>query len=569
MQETLAPNKMWLLSLVLCSISSITAFPVEGQKQTSMPVVDTEYGKVQGKQITVQGFDTPTNVFLGVPFAKPPLGPLRFRPPLPPEPWNDVKNTTTYPPACFQNSSVSKYFMKLFSIRNESISLTYSEDCLYLNIYTPANLTKKSNLPVMVWIYGGKLLLGEASTYDGLVLSTLENVVVVTVQYRLGIFGFFSTGDEHASGNWGCLDQVAALHWVQKNIDNFGGDPGSVTIFGEDSGGFTASALVLSPLSKNLFHRAIFQSGVILEKSLFTDNVKPITEKIAALAGCKTTTSAILVQCMRQKTEEEILNITEEMKLLQLDFTGDPTKKYMYIPTVLDGVFFPKSPKELLEEKQPVDISFMMGITSDEIGSFSHTAQGSPLSKDGLDQETATALLWAFYPLVEIPKNLTSVVTQEYLGVTDDPVKKQHLFLDMIGDLTVGIPTVILAQYYRDLGAPTYLYEYQHRPSIWRNVEPPSFRANHGDDLFFMFGSPFLRDGFSEEEKQLSGRMMKYWGNFARNGNPNGEGLLKWPQYDQNEEYLQINITSKIGKKLKEKEVAFLTELLAKEPQEE
>ncbi|XP_036605743.1 liver carboxylesterase 1-like [Trichosurus vulpecula] len=556
---------MWLLCLVLCSISSITAF----LQQPSTPVVDTEYGKVQGKQVTVKGFDTPVNVFLGVPFAKPPLGPLRFRPPQPPEPWHYVKDATMFPPGCPQKLKMEELFPDTFSFWNESRfpfkRKPYSEDCLYLNIFTSANLTKKSNLPVMVYIHGGGQVIDSSFSYSGLALSTLGNVVVVTIQYRLGIFGFFSTGDEHALGNWGCLDQVAALHWIQKNIVNFGGDPSSVTIFGEDSGGFSVSALVLSPLTKNLFHRAIMQSGVVLQKALFSYNVKPITETIAVIAGCKTTTSAVLVQCMRQKTEDEILKINVNMNLYQVDFRGDPIEKYVFLPTVVDGVFFPKSPKELLDEKQFGGISLMMGITNDEFGWLFPTVMGYPLSEDGLDQETATELLWDSYPLVEIPKNLTPVVTQEYLGVTDDPVKKKRLFLDMLGDLTSGIPAVILARHYRNSGAPTYLYEFQHRPSVWGNVKPATVQADHGDDLFFVFGSPFLRDGFSEEEKQLSSRMMKYWSNFAWNGNPNGEGLLKWPQYDQNEEYLQINITSKIGKKLKEKEVAFFTELLAKE----
>ncbi|XP_072488371.1 carboxylesterase 1D-like isoform X2 [Notamacropus eugenii] len=544
-----------------------------GQKQQpSMPVVNTEYGKVQGKQITVPGIDTPVHVFLGIPFAKPPLGPLRFRPPQPPEPWNYVKDTTALPPRCSQKLGF-RFFTNIFSFWNTSTfqfnQKPSSEDCLYLNIFTPANLTKKSNLPVMVYIHGGMLLLDGSSSYSGLALSTLENVVMVSIQYRLGIFGLFSTGDEHALGNWGCLDQVAALHWIQNNIANFGGNPNSVTIFGEDSGGFSVSALVLSPLAKNLFHRAIFQSGVVLVKPLFSKNVRPITEKIAALAGCKTTTSAIIVQCMRQKTEDEIMNISVKMNFYQLNFTGDPTEKYVFLPTVVDGVFFPKSPQELLEEKQFGGISLMMGITKEEFGWLLPTVMGYPLSEDELDQETATALLWDSYPLVEIPKTLTSLVTQEYLGVTDDLVRKKRLFLDMLGDLIFGIPTVILARHYRDSGVPTYLYEFQHRPSIWKNVKPTTVKADHGDDIYFMLGSPFLRDGFSEEEEHLSRRMMKYWCNFARNGNPNGEGLLKWPQYDQNEEYLQINITSKIARKLKDKEVAFFTELLAKEPGEE
>ncbi|XP_027725250.1 liver carboxylesterase 1-like isoform X2 [Vombatus ursinus] len=535
MWQRTALNNIWQISLVLCSI---IVFIIQGQKQPSMLVVDTEYGKVQGKQVRLQGFGIPVHVFLGVPFAKPPLGPLRFSPPQPPEPWEYVKNTTTYPPLCPQDIVVSQKLSSLFSIRNETFSMTSSEDCLYLNIYSPSNLAMKTKLPVMVWIHGGGLMMGEASTYDGLALSALENVVVVSIQYRLGILGFFSTGDEHARGNWGYLDQVTALHWVQKNIGNFGGDPSLVTIFGESAGGFSVSALMLSPLTKNLFHRAISQSGVLFMESLFSSNIKPAAEKIATFSGCKTTTSAVMVHCMRQKTEEEILNTTQKMDLFHLNFQGDPTEKFLFLPAVVDGVFFPRSPKKLLAEKKFKRIPYIMGITSHEFG-------------------------W-FLPN-KIPKELTPMITEEYLGGTDDPVKKKSLFLEMLGDLTFWIPTVILGQLNRDSGAPTYLYEFQHRSSVWGNLKPATVKADHGDDIFSVFGSPFLRDGSPKEEKQLSRMVMKYWANFARNGNPNGEGLPKWPRYDQNGEYFHINITPKAAKKQKEKEVAFLTELLTKE----
>ncbi|XP_044515655.1 liver carboxylesterase 1-like, partial [Gracilinanus agilis] len=426
MRQRPAPNKMWLISLVLCSFIVFTT----QESESSAPVVDTEYGKVQGKQVILQQFDKTVNVFLGVPFAKAPLGPLRFAPPQPPEPWDYVKNTTTYPPVCAQVQIGGEIIAKLF--RN-NLGLKNSEDCLYLNIYTSADLTTKTKLPVMVWIHGGALLVGEASTLTGMYLSALENVVVVAIQYRLGIFGFFSTGDEHARGNWGYLDQVAALHWVQKNIGYFGGDSNSVTIFGVSAGGISVSALVLSPLTTNLFHRAISQSGVAITESLFSSNIKPIAEKIAGLAGCKTTTSASIVHCMRQKTEEEILNTTQKMELFTLDFLGDPTQ-----------VSYPCFPNYLR-------LNF-----------------------------------------------LKIQLTQ--------------------GSCILSFALIIFAE---------------HSP---------------------------------EEEKQLSRKMMKYWANFARNGNPNGEGLLNWPVYDQNENYLQINVNMKTAKKLKEKEVAFWTELTAEKP---
>ncbi|XP_068938557.1 liver carboxylesterase 1-like isoform X2 [Petaurus breviceps papuanus] len=515
MQKHTAPAKMWLLSLLLCSL---TAVSLQGQ-QSSTPVVDTQYGKVQGKLESLQGFDKTVNVFLGVPFAKAPLGPLRFTPPQPAEPWDYVKSTATYPPMCAQDLPSGQLLSDLFTNREEKISLKMSEDCLYLNIYTPADLSKKTRLPVMVWIHGGGLLVGAASTYDGLALSALENVVVVAIQYRLGIFGFFSTGDEHARGNWGYLDQVAALQWVQKNIDNFGGDPDSVTIFGESAGGVSVSTLVLSPLTKNLFHRAISQSGVVLMDCLYNSNLTKVIEKVETFSGCKKVTSASMVHCMRQKSEEQILDIGLKMGLFGLDFLGDPL--------------------ELME---------------------------FPFSEGIPDQETATTLLWSSYPLVKIPKDLTPTFTKKYLRMTNDPIQRKDLFKNLLGDLIFGIPAVRVARFHMASGAPTYMYEFQHRPSYSTNLKPETVKADHGDEIFSVFGAPFLRGGSPKEEKKLSRTMMKYWANFAKNGNPNGEGLLKWPAYDQNESYLQINIPHKVSKKLKEKEVEFWTELMLKEP---
>ncbi|XP_068938555.1 liver carboxylesterase 1-like isoform X1 [Petaurus breviceps papuanus] len=562
MQKHTAPAKMWLLSLLLCSL---TAVSLQGQ-QSSTPVVDTQYGKVQGKLESLQGFDKTVNVFLGVPFAKAPLGPLRFTPPQPAEPWDYVKSTATYPPMCAQDLPSGQLLSDLFTNREEKISLKMSEDCLYLNIYTPADLSKKTRLPVMVWIHGGGLLVGAASTYDGLALSALENVVVVAIQYRLGIFGFFSTGDEHARGNWGYLDQVAALQWVQKNIDNFGGDPDSVTIFGESAGGVSVSTLVLSPLTKNLFHRAISQSGVVLMDCLYNSNLTKVIEKVETFSGCKKVTSASMVHCMRQKSEEQILDIGLKMGLFGLDFLGDPLEKITFLHGVIDGVFLPKNPEELLAEKKFHHVPHIIGINNHEFSWIIPTLMEFPFSEGIPDQETATTLLWSSYPLVKIPKDLTPTFTKKYLRMTNDPIQRKDLFKNLLGDLIFGIPAVRVARFHMASGAPTYMYEFQHRPSYSTNLKPETVKADHGDEIFSVFGAPFLRGGSPKEEKKLSRTMMKYWANFAKNGNPNGEGLLKWPAYDQNESYLQINIPHKVSKKLKEKEVEFWTELMLKEP---
>uniref|UniRef100_A0A8P0PRS1 Carboxylic ester hydrolase n=1 Tax=Canis lupus familiaris TaxID=9615 RepID=A0A8P0PRS1_CANLF len=481
---------MWLFDLVLTSLATSMAWGYPSLP----PVVDTVQGKVLGKYVSLEGFAQPVAVFLGVPFAKPPLGPLRFAPPQAAEPWNFVKNTTSYPPMCSQDAVGGQVLSELFTNRKDNIPLKFSEDCLYLNIYTPADLTKNSRLPVMVWIHGGGLVVGGASTYDGLALSAHENVVVVTIQYRLGIWGFFSTGDEHGRGNWGHLDQLAALRWVQENIANFGGNPGSVTIFGESAGGESVSVL----------------------------------------------------------------------KFFTLDLFGDPRESYPFLPTVVDGVLLPKMPQEILAEKKFNSVPYIIGINKQEFGWLLPMMMGYPLSEDKLDQKTASSLLWKSYPIANIPEELTPLASEKYLGGTDDPVKKKALFLDMLGDVVFGVPSVTVARHHRDAGAPTYMYEFQYHPSFSSDMKPQTVVGDHGDELFSVFGAPFLKGGASEEEIRLSKMMMKLWANFARSGNPNGEGLPSWPAYDQKEGYLQIGIPTQPAQKLKSKEMAFWTELLAK-----
>ncbi|KAM6177424.1 LOW QUALITY PROTEIN: liver carboxylesterase 1-like [Erethizon dorsatum] len=528
---------MWLFSMVLASLAACIAW----EHPPSPPVVDTVNGKVLGKYVSLEGFAQPVAVFLGVPFAKAPLGSLRFALPQPAEPWDDVKNTTSYPPMCSQDAVRGKKLSELFTNRKEKIPLTFAEDCLYLNIYTPANLMKNSSLPVMVWIHGGGLWIGGASTYDGLALSVHEKVVVVNIQYRLGMWGFLSTGDEHSRGNWGFLDQVAVLRWVQDNIANFGGNPDSVTIFGESAGSSSVSVLVLSPLAKNLFRRAISESGVAFSLRILRKNVKAVAEKIAATAGCETTTSAVLIHCLRQKTEDELLETSQKMKVLKLDLLRDLREPCLPMTTVIDGVLLPKAPEDILAEKNFNTVPYIVGINKQEFG-------------------------WL------IPMNISgdtmTVAFEKYLGGTNDSAKKLERFTDLIADVVFGVPSVIAARGHRDAGPPPHMYEFQYHPSFSSTWKPSSVIGNHGDEIFSVFGAPFLKEGASEEEINLSKMVMKFWANFAQNGNPNGEGLPHWPKYDQEEGYLQIGAATKAAQGLKAKEVAFWTELWAQEAAE-
>ncbi|XP_021237614.1 fatty acyl-CoA hydrolase precursor, medium chain-like isoform X1 [Numida meleagris] len=467
---------------------------------------------------------------------------------------------------CLQNKVAGQFVSDAVTNRKEKVRLQMSEDCLYLNIYTPVSTEKQEKLPVFVWIHGGGLVFGAASTYDGSALAAFDNVVVVTIQYRLGIVGYFSTGDEHARGNWGYLDQVAALQWIQENIIHFGGDPGSVTICGESAGGISVSALILSPLAKGLFHKAISESGTAI-RTLFTEKPEEEAQRIAAAAGCETSSSAALVECLREQTEEEIEQITLKMDMTTLKLCYTPSENCeqtsMFISSYVDGVFFPKSPSQLLSEKAINAVPYMIGVNNCEFGWVIPKMMKFPDFRDGLDKEVARQILQSSFALSF--KNVTSVTVDlifgEYMGKAESRAQVRDGLLDALGDHVFVFPSVEVARYHRDAGHPVYFYEFQHRPSSATGVVPEFVKADHGDEIAFVFGKPFLAGNATEEEDKLSRTVMKYWTNFARNGNPNGEGLVHWPQYDLDEGYLEIDVTQKAAKKLKEHKMEFWAQL--------
>ncbi|XP_053904474.1 fatty acyl-CoA hydrolase precursor, medium chain-like isoform X2 [Malaclemys terrapin pileata] len=551
-----------LLSLIFAAW--FTTLTVNGQN-AAHPEVVTKYGKLRGQQIKADGAETYVDIFLGIPFAKPPVGPLRFSPPEPAEPWKGLRDATSYPPMCLQDPVSGQQLSDAFTNRKEKLPFQVSEDCLFLNVYTPAS-SDKDMLPVMVWIHGGGLVIGAASTYDGSALSAFENVVVVTIQYRLGVLGYFSSGDEHARGNWGYLDQVAALQWIQENIEHFGGDPGSVTIFGESAGGISVSALVLSPLANGLFHKAISESGVTI-KMLFTAHPEAQANKIARVSGCQSTSSAAMVHCLREKTEEEIIEITLKMEFTTLQLnaasSGD-SEKSLFISAVLDGVFFPKSPEELLAEKAINAVPYIIGTNNHEFGWLLPNMLKYPAFTEGLDKETVTSLLLSSEFFTHVPAEFTYLLSNEYLSNIEEPIQLRDRLFELMGDAVFVVPGIQTARYCRDSGNLVYVYHFHHRPSSHEGVRPDFVKADHGDETGYVFGKPFLAGDATEEEGKLSRTIMKYWANFARKGNPNDEGLVTWPAYNVDEQYLIIDLKQKAAKKLKENRVEFWTKILPK-----
>ncbi|XP_026237902.2 cocaine esterase-like isoform X2 [Urocitellus parryii] len=530
---------------------------IQGQGQDSVsPIRITHTGQVRGSLIHVKGTDAGVHTFLGIPFAKPPVGPLRFAAPEPPEPWSGVRDGTSHPAMCLQNTDkMNTEDLNLQRIL-QSINLPpvpMSEDCLYLSIYAPAHARGGSNLPVMVWIHGGGLVMGSASMYDGSILSAIENVLVVTIQYRLGVLGFFSTGDQHATGNWGYLDQVAALRWVQQNIAHFGGNPDRVTIFGGSAGGTSVSSLVLSPMSQGLFHGAIMESGVALLPDLITSSSKDVSTMVANLSACGQVESEALVSCLRGKSEQEMLAITKPFKI---------------IPAVVDGAFLPRHPQELLASADFQPVPSIIGVTNDEYGWGIPMILSPPEIQKDIDRETLQAVLQRI-TAQRLPAECADLLMEEYMGDNEDPHTLRLQFQEMMADFMFVMPALQVA-HDQSSHAPVYFYEFQHRPSMFKDMRPPHVKADHGDEFIFVFGSYFsgMRVELTEEEELLNKRMMKYWANFARNGNPNGEDLPQWPLFDQDQQYLQLDIQPAVGQALKAHRLQFWTKTLPQKIQE-
>ncbi|XP_071973116.1 fatty acyl-CoA hydrolase precursor, medium chain-like [Engystomops pustulosus] len=536
-------------AVVLCTL---TLGVLGSEQQDGHPLVETQYGKLQGKTLSAKGIDRTVNAFYGVPFAKPPVGSLRFAAPESPEAWSSTREATNYAPMCVQDRHMMEQLVK--AVNAKIYIPEVSEDCLYLNIFTPGDRVKGEKLPVMVFIHGGGLVMGGAMMFEGSALSAYENVVVVSIQYRLGVLGFFSTGDDKAPGNYGFLDQVAALKWVQENIEDFGGDPGTVTIFGESAGGVSVSSLVVSPLAKGLFHRAIAESGVAIMPALVarsTEEVVFISKIVANISGC---VGDNLVDCLKAKSEEEIQAIGAAMQMMPL-------------PASIDGVFFPKPPEQILADKEANRVPFMTGVTNQEFGWILPSVMNITGFPGEMQIETVQEILQKF-PFLGIFSSATSLLIDEYIGDKTDAAKIRTSFVDMVGDLVFVIPALKTAKYHRDSGNPTYFYEFQHRPLIFKESKPDFVKADHGDELFFVIGGPFLKSDVlfkgdsNEEEEILSKTIMKYWANFARSGDPNGPGLKHWPQYNQDEYYLELNLEQKATKQLKAQEYKFWTEIL-------
>jgi para-nitrobenzyl esterase len=487
--------------------------------------VKTAGGTVEGVAVA----NGAVRAFKGIPYAAPPVGDLRWKPPQPAAPWTGVRKADAFGARCVQ----ARVFGDMV-FRDEA-----SEDCLNLNVWTPAK-SAGERLPVMVWIYGGGFQAGSASEarQDGERLAQ-KGVVVVSMNYRLGILGFFSHPEltkespHKASGNYGLLDQNAALKWVQQNIAAFGGDPKNVTIFGESAGSFSVSAQMASPLSQGLFQRAIGESGAFFPGPNATLPVLPVaeTEKNGETFG--TSIGAASLAALRAKPADEILKAMT------------PPMMFRFAPNI-DGYFLPASAASIFAAGKQAKVPLLAGWNADEVRAGVVLSPRKPTAQSfAADAKTrygdhAEALL-KLYPAATDAEALESAAS---LG----------------GDLFIGYSTWKWLEVHGQTGgAPVYRYSFDRKipipPDTKRDgvaVTSADIGARHAGEIEYVFGAldSIPKVTWTDEDRKLSDAMMTYWSNFARTGDPNGGptsgGLPKWPTYTKAGGYQLIHLDTTI-----------------------
>lgn len=479
--------------------------------------VETACGRVRGLE-----HDTVTR-FLGIPYATPPLGDLRWRPPIPPPAWKNTFDAFDFGNVCAQNCDCYPGF---------SLSST-TEDCLYLNVYTPSS-TRPVNQrrPVMVWIHGGGLVIGASSEYDPTRLVSEGDVVIVSFNHRLNIFGFFShpaiNAEGHESGNYGIMDQQLALKWVQDNIEAFGGDASNVTIFGESAGGMSVCSHLVSPQSAGLFHKAICQSGghVICSKFPTLEELEKDGIAFAEKAGCLGQTAAELRQ----------LSTNEAMRANAVPKGTFATGAYRF-GLMEDGIILPKGLREKFLTSQINKVPVLIGSNHDEFFWFQGMAEAATGTSVTVDRYAEAASHFFTQPVTpggrpytSIPKDEVENLLKLYPAVNyDNPSQALAAAIGDSGFINLGSRRA--ARMLRNTISSLFVYEFDvpDSPAVAWPKASFSYRSCHASELQYLF--PLFPSGpetahragpLSKPQQSLSTRMVQYWTTFAKYGTPNG-----------------------------------------------
>ncbi|XP_077199416.1 neuroligin-4, X-linked isoform X1 [Paroedura picta] len=576
---------------------------IDGQAQ--YPVVTTNYGKIRGVRTPLPNeILGPVEQYLGVPYASPPTGERRFQPPEPPSSWTGVRNATQFAPVCPQyldERSLLNDMLPVWFTANLDTVVTYvqdqNEDCLYLNIYVPtedgAN-TKKSadditsndrgededihdqnnKKPVMVYIHGGSYMEGTGNMVDGSILASYGNVIVITINYRLGVLGFLSTGDQAAKGNYGLLDQIQALRWIEENIGSFGGDPKRVTIFGSGAGASCVSLLTLSHYSEGLFQKAIIQSGTALSSWAVNYQPAKYTAILAEKVGCNMLDTTDLVECFRNKNYKE---------LIQQTIT--PATYHIAFGPVIDGDVIPDDPQILMEQGEFLNYDIMLGVNQGEGLKF---VDGIVDNDDGVSPNdfdfSVSNFVDNLYGYPEGKDTLRETIKFMYTDWADkeNPETRRKTLVALFTDHQWVAPAVATADLHAQYGSPTYFYAFYHH--CQSEMKPSWADSAHGDEVPYVFGIPMIGPtelfncNFSKNDVMLSAVVMTYWTNFAKTGDPNQPvpqdtkfihtkpnrfEEVAWSKYNPKDQlYLHIGLKPRVRDHYRATKVAFWLELV-------
>ncbi|QJW90524.1 carboxylesterase family protein [Spirosoma taeanense] len=522
--------KTSLILLAMVLQLSPAAFAQEGKS----PQAKTANGVLEGT-LEPSGIRS----FKGIPFAQPPVGDLRWREPQPTKNWTGVRQANKFGPRAMQRAIFGD-----MGFRSDGMS----EDCLYLNVWTPAK-SEKERLPVLVYFYGGGFVAGDGSEarYDGENMAS-KGIVTLTVNYRLGAFGFMAHPEltkespHHASGNYGYLDQSAALRWVQQNIAAFGGDPKRVTIAGESAGSISVSAQMASPLSKNLIAGAIGESGSLL------GTLPPTSLSEAEQSGVK------FAEQVGAKSLAELRAMPAE-KLLEA--TANPnTPRFS---SNVDGYFFPKSPFAIFAAGEQAKVPLLVGWNSEEMN------YRMVLGKEAPTTENYTKAVQKLYG------ERSAEALKAYASAADTDV--EQVATDLAGDRFIGYSTWKWADLQSKTGGgqPVYRYFYTRpRPAMTPEMGdaapglaggvvkgnntaamkvPPARGAVHSAEIEYAMGNLATNKvyAWTPEDYKVSETMQNYFANFIKTGNPNGSGLPNWPKANSGNtvQYMRLDVDSR------------------------
>lgn len=499
------------------------------------PIVKVEGGQISG----IKNGDV--HIFKGIPFAAPPIGELRWKAPQAILPWEDVKACKTYSAICPQAPYGKN---SLYA----SAPMPQSEDCLYLNVWTDS-FDEQAKKPVMFWIHGGALTRGSGATphYDGTEL-VKKGVVVVTINYRLGAFGYMAHPELSAeskqgvSGNYGILDQIAALEWVQENISSFGGDPRNVTIFGESAGAWSVSTLVATPLAKGLFHKAIGESGASFNP---TPHLK---SKNGNLLSAEEMGMNFMKTCGANNLKE-LRDVSAE-KIVELFFNPPPGPRLQARGNV-DGWVLPDDIPDIFAQGKQNAVPTLLGTNADEGTAFVNP-RSLPKEINAYKQHIkqrygkgADAFFTA-YPVNE-PKDILTAQ------------------LHSVADFIFHLPVRTWARASATRHTPVYLYYFTRKPNIPNSAY---FGAYHAAEIIYVFNNviPLKTEAYEERDIELADQISNYWVNFATYGHPNGDGQPLWVPYDkENEYYMELGDELELKQHLLRKRLDVLAFILGGE----